>query len=301
MIRTLQVKDLTKEERLGNAYGICNHPNYAFYLDSIKDKTFFFKPGLNVLVGENGSGKTALLNIIRHLTFCDKLYGSSIAEGREHWKLQLRNAFESGYWLLTKMEAQYTASTFNLRKESDFDVQDLYGAQENFYQKVVGGCHSDGESIMETIRTMLLFHRYGRGGIGEIAAGGEKKTEFLPHHFFKHMVLDELEKSSKTSEDEEFTKMCEGILAYYKENNITQDDDAKTFNGFTFLMDEPDKGLDINNIQQVYNFLSNCPANYQEIVTLHNIGLIHKLRKNDNVHFIEMSEGYLDKIEEFLK
>ena len=58
--------------------------------------------------------------------------------------------------------------------------------------------------------------------------------------------------------------------------------------------------MDVYNVQQVFELLSRNTGTWQDIVVLHNIGLIHKLKGlGDKVHFIEMTDGYLDEVENF--
>ena len=68
---------------------------------------------------------------------------------------------------------------------------------------------------------------------------------------------------------------------------------------YTVLMDEPDRNLDIDNVMQIYNVLSFHKPQTQIIAIVHNPALIYKLSKLDCVNFIEMTEGYLNKISIF--
>lgn len=278
-------------------------PSYAFRLASIKGKTFQFKPGLNIIIGENGCGKTSLLNVIRHLTFCDELYYSSIRVGRECWGLHTRHSFEDGYWHLAKMKSQYSLSTFNLRKHNDFLSADFSASMANMMQTMRSKRRSEGQNVMEAIRMMLLIHEYGeealRANSNPNAVQSDKKG-LLPHHYFKNTVLDVIKKQIPKC-TESWRTMYEELRKYYQDNELASAEERKAYRGFTFLMDEPDKGMDVFNVTELYDFISSCPNYCQMIVVLHNIGLIHKLYQRGGVNFIEMSNGYLDKVEEFYK
>lgn len=303
MIQTLTCKDPNKVKLPKGAFGGDATPNYAFSLDSIKGKTFEFKPGVNIIVGANGCGKTSLLNIIRHLTFCDELYYSSIAGGRECWELHVRNSYDECYWHLAEMKAQYSASTFNLRKANDYLQQDFAASTVNFAQMMRSHRRSEGQNVMDAINMMMIIHTKGEEALREKDESKLPKIDekgFLPHHYFKNTVLKIIEKSAKR-DDDYWGTMYKTLLQYYKDNNITSKEDKKKYSGFTFLMDEPDKGMDVFNVEQLYNFIVNCPAHYQHILVLHNIGMIHKLKEWGGANFIEMSEGYLDKVEEFFE
>lgn len=69
---------------------------------------------------------------------------------------------------------------------------------------------------------------------------------------------------------------------------------------YTVLMDEPDRNLDIDNIMQIYNVLSFHKPQTQIIAIIHNPALIYKLSKLDCVNFIEMTEGYLKDVVNFI-
>lgn len=301
MIQSITCKDISKTILPKDAFGNKAHPNYAFSLDSIKGKTFEFNPGVNIIVGANGSGKTSLLNIIRHLTFCDELYYSSIADGRECWELHTRHAYEGCFWHLTEMKARYTTSIFNLRKASDFNPQDFAASMVNCSQLMRSNRRSEGQNVMDAVKMMMIIFSKGEESLhGNDKSKSTEKDEkgLLPHHYFKNTVIDIIEKSAKR-DDEYWGAMYKTMLQYYKDNDIVSPDDKKQYKGFTFLMDEPDKGMDVFNVEQLYNFIVNCPKHYQHIVVLHNIGMIHKLQEWGNANFIEMSKGYLEKVEEF--
>ena len=63
------------------------------------------------------------------------------------------------------------------------------------------------------------------------------------------------------------------------------------------MMDEPDAGLDIDNLAALRDFLIEASKTVQVIVVLHNALLIKSLADKANV--IELSEGYLKKIGDF--
>jgi Fe-S cluster assembly ATPase SufC len=88
------------------------------------------------------------------------------------------------------------------------------------------------------------------------------------------------------------------LLSYYKENrvNITQGEFQ-----YTFLVDEPDRNLDIDNIEMMYNILSFKKEYTQLICVIHNPILIYKLSKLDYINFVEMTPRYLSKIKKLFK
>jgi Fe-S cluster assembly ATPase SufC len=66
-------------------------------------------------------------------------------------------------------------------------------------------------------------------------------------------------------------------------------------------MDEPDNSLDIDNLEQVFNILNSVRDDTQLIISAHNPLLIYKASKNQRINFIELTEGYLNKIINFLE
>lgn len=92
---------------------------------------------------------------------------------------------------------------------------------------------------------------------------------------------------------------AEQLLQYYKENSF-QYDNPKDFE-FTVLMDEPDRNLDINRVEEVYNVLKLKKENTQIIAVVHNPILIYKLSKLNHVNIIEMTEGYVKEVIKFVE
>ena len=61
-------------------------------------------------------------------------------------------------------------------------------------------------------------------------------------------------------------------------------------------MDEPDRNLDVKNLNSIYSVLSYQKPSTQVIAVIHNPILIYKLYLLDYVNIIEMENGYLDSI-----
>lgn len=99
---------------------------------------------------------------------------------------------------------------------------------------------------------------------------------------------------NRVPSEEDKKKSTDGLYIIYKDGHV------EPFTGeYTVLMDEPDRNLDIDNIMQIYNVLSFHKPQTQIIAIVHNPALIYKLSKLDCVNFIEMTEGYLNKISIF--
>ena len=101
--------------------------------------------------------------------------------------------------------------------------------------------------------------------------------------------------TQRDSSNDYWRDRLNNLLRYYKENRF--DTTPEEFS-FTFLIDEPDKNLDIENIEDIYKVLSYKKKMTQLICVIHNPILIYKLSKLDYINWIELSDGYLDKIKE---
>ena len=262
---------------------------YEFSIPALEGRTFTFKPGPNIIIGENGSGKSTLLNVIRGLTFCKRQFGSDVKGMGRSWIGQISIMYEKGYWHLTEMKGQYKWSVINLRKSEDIESDRATDNLLNLVQVYESGSRSHGQNQMNSLYRMM---DYIKGG-GELV----KDIKDSSHLKFEEMVLKPIEQY--TGRDIGGC-MLEDIVQYYKDNIINTTVDTE-YNGLTILEDEPDMGLDINNIENLYRFLVNAPNGYQHIAVLHNIGIIHKLMEHGGVNFIELTEGYLDKVERFFR
>jgi ABC-type transport system involved in cytochrome bd biosynthesis fused ATPase/permease subunit len=83
------------------------------------------------------------------------------------------------------------------------------------------------------------------------------------------------------------------VKPYFKKNSI---DELR----FTVILDEPDKNLDIENIEMVENDLLLSTKTSQIIAAIHNPIMIYRLSKLNNVNFIELTKGYIDKINKLI-
>ena len=79
---------------------------------------------------------------------------------------------------------------------------------------------------------------------------------------------------------------------YIKEHRVNE------HNEWTVLMDEPDRNLDIENINPIKGILSFHKENTQVIAVIHNPLIIYALAGNEEINFIEMTEGYVNTVVE---
>ena len=93
----------------------------------------------------------------------------------------------------------------------------------------------------------------------------------------------------------QFEKLYPDYVKYADFHKVKGEDE------WTILMDEPDRNLSIYNISQIKEILSIHKPNTQVIVVIHNPLLIYSLSKKSNINWIELTEGYIDKVKEEVK
>lgn len=243
--------------------------------ESIKNllqKGVEFKEGLNVLVGKNGGGKSTILNIIRYLTFCKGGFNSELNINDLDTRFHLgdnKNLYKS-----FEMKADYDNLVFN-----------LYSMRNDSSRS------NDG--VLKDRNTVLQFMDLQTRSNGQNQMGDLSQLIHIMFEQKNYNVNQLITKFDKERNGDIFEDELNSAKKFYAENQ-------KDSNRVTILMDEVDQGLDIDNLEDIYGILSENREDTQLIVSLHNIALIQKLRKLPFVNIIEVSEGYLNKIDEFL-
>lgn len=220
-------------------------------------KEFIFKEGVNIIVGENGSGKSTLLNLIKYyLLVAEQECNSSKIQ-----KLYKRFDIDNGYTDFcngVEVFADYEKNTFKL-------------------------CHNDEKSDDFILRN---FHNAGSYFNQRYLSTGEGMMENLGSLF--NYVFE-----GKTSTVFNYNQFKD--TDYNEYYNYIKNYTIKG-NEYTFLLDEPDRNLSLNNISQIKSILSFHKPNTQLIVVIHNPLLIYTLSDNKNINFIEMSDNYINSI-----
>lgn len=258
----------------------------GYELDLFAKKTFEFKPGVNILVGKNGCGKTSLLNVLRKLTFCNREMGSSYFF-KNYWKLTVGDYIDRQYYNRAHLLADYRICCANVREIAELDSVGELNSAVDFFQKVSGSKKSAGENKLESIFLAMDYLR---------SNNAYRKEESTQEHLnFKKSCLSHIEQYANYNES------FKQVVEYYEKHNLSnQEGYDNSFYGYTIFADEPDSSLDIDNLEQLYQYYAQSPAHYQHIVSMHNIALIAKLAKLPNVNIIEMSKGYMDKVNQFM-
>ena len=241
---------------------------YAYELEQFKNGAKFeFKPGVNIIIGNNGCGKSTLMKLLSSYLLCDRGESKISEFNFELNKLfSLREKLYDGI----KVKSDYFYKSYNFISHKDVSFDDAMRSFDSFGNYFENIHSSTGEQNINTL--LYLFD----------TAFKNKDYKF---------PIEQIKNSSK------LCNKFNDLLKYYEDNGM----DYKEYQEITFLLDEPDRNLDIDYIEQLYNILSFHKKHTQLICVIHNPILIYKLSKLDNINFIEMSDGYLDKVKQLFK
>lgn len=246
---------------------------YSYKLESLKNGTKFdFINGVNIIIGKNGSGKTTLLKNIASYLLCNDTYYSKLPNFSMFGEaLKMDNLFNNTQLKDgMKINCDYAGVVYNYipcnSQQNSTDINIL----SNFIEC---GDKSAGERIKYEIYSLFDI------------AFRNKNIQFP----IKEII------SQRDNSNDYWKERFTNLLKYYKENRIIVNPDEFTY---TFLIDEPDKNLDISNIDELYKILSYQKEMTQLICVIHNPILIYKLSKLEHINFIELTEGYLEEIKD---
>lgn len=233
------------------------------YLDKVfkNDTVFEFKKGANIVVGENGTGKSTLMKLIKKYMLIDV----SLQSVRNN-VCKLINNENSGINDGVDVYGDYELTVFNMLHQSDF-VDDNQKMQNNItFSSTYSQSHSStGEGCLISIQSL-----------------------------FKHMFSDKA-----VLKFPEFDKKdkWDGDYAKYVESHKVQC--FESFRPiYTVLMDEPDRNLSLQNINSLFGVLAHPREDTQLICVIHNPLLLYRLYKKckSKINFIELTNGYMDNI-----
>jgi predicted ATPase len=233
-------------------------------------KEYEFSPGVNIIVGENGSGKTTLINLIRK------------------------------YTLIRARSCECNIYNFNeLVNFSDkfLDGIDVYGDwKKNIFSLQTGEESRLNDTSLDNFSSFgLTFESmHSSTGQGTLAALSSLFEYMFDPNTELSFPIDEIRRRVKDSNER--LKEETNNWRIYQEyiDNHTVDCPSR----YTLLMDEPDKNLDIFNIEQLLSILEYERDDLQLITTIHNPLILYKISNNRNINFIEMSTDYIKKVKE---
>ena len=252
MIHKLKVSDNTNTP----FYYVADLPSFT------NGKEYAFTNRVNIIVGENGCGKTTLLNLLRAYMM---VYQDECGKGI--YNCVLHKVYD---WVNGKMYdgadvyADYRLNTFS-----------MFAAEDR---------HPDV--------AMESFERFGEQYELNKSSKGQKTTYAL-YTLFEKMFS---KNTNLTFNYESVFGDCAPYIDYINKHRVLESE-----NTWTVLMDEPDNSVDMERIMELYGVFSEPKDNTQLITVLHNPFLIARLSNVKSVNMIEMSDGYIDKIRNFVK
>lgn len=252
--------------------------SYAKKVKAFKTGTEYnFKPGINIIIGPNGSGKSTLIRTLSMFFWCSTGMESSYEKGLNiNDSDRMFNPDESLKDGIV-INHDYTTKIFILKPYKDMKQDESKLDIGNFSLMFYSKTSSVGEGTILALQSLL-----------EIMFKRGQTYEF---------VTKEL-KSRLDSVNEHWGERYKKFLKYYEENKIIPGPNEKEI---TVLMDEPDRNLDIFNINNLSKVLSFHKPQTQIIASIHNPLLIYKLSRIEDINFIELEENYLYRIRRALK
>ena len=230
------------------------------YISSLKNfkngNSFVFKDGVNVIVGENGSGKTTLMKLIESYL----LVGYTQCE-RGMFNSNVSRVMVYGKECLDGVDvyADYTRNTFRLCHSGERSDEEAMLNKHDFAELVEQKSSSTGEGVVVALNS-LFGYMFGKD-------------------------------AQLTFDYEQFKDGW--AIPYY---DYVCQHKVECANEYTILMDEPDRNLSLDNIEHIKAILSFHKPQTQVIAVIHNPLIIYAIRNNENVHFVEMTKGYVNKV-----
>ena len=244
----------------------------------LTDRSFEFKPGLNMLVGANGSGKSTLLEAIAKRFLCFNFGTPNLDKETFCYMSELWQEDEEWSWrdkkFLPYVETDVDPTPYMMYASPEFTPMGqpnrayamCYGLGKiatEYYDKV--DSHSSGEGMRNVLASMF-----------EVLHGAERPIG-------RRQVKEHEWRDDRDSGKREVN---------WLDQNVLPKPDAP----ITILLDEPERALDLNAQLQFWADLTAfCKQdNVQIIIATHSI--IPMFMPDIQVNYVEMTEGYADML-----
>lgn len=253
---------------------------WKHYMSEVLHETEYnFTPGVNIIVGENGCGKSTLFQAIYNYMLANNGIYSSVPKKRllfPRVNMLDDNQIPNGM----EVKADYKSRLYRLTSFQEICAQE--------------------ERIFDHDANLEMFANLQHTSKGEECHHGFYKMLDIMFRVGKEYDFIQRLTDKKEQLNNNIDGLCDKFIQYYKENQIP-------WNGkVTMMLDEPDNNLDIINLKHLYDVLTFEHPEIQVIAIIHNIALIKKLLEAKvkgiiDINFIEMTPGYLKMVKEFLK
>lgn len=227
-------------------------------------KTWVFQPGLNILWGPNGSGKTTILKALARIFHCEQSGNPVLTETSLATLFQpARDARKEGEWASKVMAA------FRL----DHDGQ---GVRHFDPSKVVG---SMGSSFDYDFMDEGLANVFSKGSSGQTTLRRLSK-----------IVEGTISRTVPVLDQRMHAEHVNSLWAARIHVALKLMEGTAPLGPPTILCDEPERSADIPNQIKIWRFLRDCALESQVIVASHTLFALNL----PEAHYIEMADGYLD-------
>ena len=275
MVKSIEFRD-TKE-----------HSWYPQRLPCLKGKKFEFQPGINIICGYNGCGKSSMLRCIRRMTFCDKQVHSKLQTSDFTWA-KVHSVVEELYGSVDLIN-DWNKSVFSLRPAEEVTSENFCDDTSTFSQMMSSGSYSAGMNTLSAIAYLLeRLHKSRKGG-----------EEADIRDFNKQVMTVRLTPRFDTTIAGATTMSSAWIVKDYIANHQADSE------GVTVIMDEPDRSIDILTADQIYGILDpDRPGDFKNsfLVVFHNTDMINRFLHSKNksrINWIELTPGYLENVARF--
>jgi predicted ATPase len=165
-------------------------------------------------------------------------------------------------------------------KDSFLDGVDVYGDYDKNIFRLCHATERTNDGVMKDFTSFGTFIEQRHSSTGE---GVNIALNSLFQYIFSRKV-------NLKYDYNQFDKLWPQYVEYINSHRVECADE------WTIMMDEPDRNLDVDNMQQILSVLSFHKEQTQIIAVVHNPLLICALSKNPEVNVIEMTRGYVKKV-----